>query len=160
MYFDLPLLCCILYIWWFYVIIIQHVYIVVWLATSCNWIELWIIEAPIYFYKPSNACVWQREQAELYDKIQSETRHTPAYYRVSYYGNGFPSFLSNKTFIYRGKEYEMLGDFSSRIRELFPNAKLLTTLNPPTQDILESAGQCILCFLFAAPFICYNVKCA
>lgn len=80
----------------------------------------------------------------MYDKIRTETRHAPGYYRVSYYGNGFPSFLSNKTFIYRGKEYEMLGEFSSRIRELFPHAKVLTTLNAPSQEILESAGKCIL----------------
>lgn len=38
----------------------------------------------------------------------------------------------------------MLADFSSRIKELFPNAKELTTLNPAGPEILESAGQCIL----------------
>lgn len=38
----------------------------------------------------------------------------------------------------------MLGEFSMRIRELFPNAKMLTTLNAPTHEMLESAGQCIL----------------
>ncbi|KAF6017550.1 mbc [Bugula neritina] len=83
----------------------------------------------------------RRKQADQYNKIQSETRHPPNYYRVSYYGNGFPAFLSNKTFIYRGKEYEMLGEFSSRIREVFPNAKVLSTLNPPNHEILESAGK-------------------
>lgn len=90
--------------------------------------------------------MFQKKQADFYTKILTETRHPPGYYRVSYYGNGFPSFLSNKTFVYRGKEYEMLADFSMRIKEQFPNAKELTTLNPAGQEILESAGQCILIY--------------
>ena len=83
----------------------------------------------------------------------------PGYYRVSYYGNGFPSFLSNKTFIYRGEEYEMLGEFSSRIRELFPNAKVLTTLNPPSNEILESAGKRILLYTTSTRVICMVCYC-
>jgi len=32
--------------------------------------------------------------------------------------------LQNKVFIYRGKEYERLQDFSGRMQTLFPNAEV------------------------------------
>ncbi|XP_067937845.1 dedicator of cytokinesis protein 1-like [Watersipora subatra] len=96
-------------------------------------------EYEVFDYQKLTAML--RKQAEFYNKIQNETRHPPAYYRVSYYGNGFPSFLSNKTFVHRGREFEMLADFSVRVREPYPDAKVLTTLNNPNHEILESAGQ-------------------
>ena len=38
--------------------------------------------------------VWlQRKQAELYDSIMTKIRPEPEYFRVGYYGLGFPSFL-------------------------------------------------------------------
>jgi hypothetical protein len=36
--------------------------------------------------------------------------------------------FQNKMFVYRGKEYERLADFSSRMQILFPNAEVKTTL--------------------------------
>mgnify|MGYP001547120460 CR=1 FL=1 len=53
-------------------------------------------------------------------------------------------FLQNKVLIYRGKEYERLSDFSSRLQNQFPNAQLLKTLAPPPEDVKNSPGQCIL----------------
>ncbi|ESO92727.1 hypothetical protein LOTGIDRAFT_232874 [Lottia gigantea] len=76
--------------------------------------------------------------AELYDNIMKQMRPEPEYFRVGYYGRGFPSFLQNKVFIYRGKEYERLVDFSSRMQILFPNAELMRTLDPPGDDIKDS----------------------
>lgn len=34
--------------------------------------------------------------AQLYDKILKQRRHEPEYFRVAYYGRGFPAFLQNK----------------------------------------------------------------
>ncbi|XP_050389742.1 dedicator of cytokinesis protein 1 [Patella vulgata] len=79
--------------------------------------------------------------AELFDNIMRQMRPEPEYFRVGYYGWGFPSFLQNKAFIYRGKEYERLVDFNARMQILFPNAELMKTLDPPTDEIKESPRQ-------------------
>ncbi|XP_031352316.1 dedicator of cytokinesis protein 1-like isoform X2 [Photinus pyralis] len=84
-----------------------------------------------------------KRMALFYEDIMRKLRTTPEYFKVAYYGRGFPIFLQNKTFIYRGKEYERLADFSSRTLNEYPNAELLNKLTPPGDDILESNGQYI-----------------
>ncbi|KAK3597762.1 hypothetical protein CHS0354_006119 [Potamilus streckersoni] len=82
-----------------------------------------------------------QRQAELYRCIIHDMRPDPEYFRVGYFGLGFPSFLQNKVFIYRGKEYERLQDFNARMQSLFPNAELMKTLAHPSKDIQESQKQ-------------------
>ncbi|XP_052772351.1 dedicator of cytokinesis protein 1-like isoform X4 [Mya arenaria] len=82
-----------------------------------------------------------RKQASLFENIMREMRPDPEYFRVGYYGMGFPSFLQNKVLIYRGKEYERLQDFSGRMQTLFPNAELMKTLNAPSEELKESHKQ-------------------
>ncbi|KAI5714160.1 hypothetical protein M8J76_011912 [Diaphorina citri] len=82
-----------------------------------------------------------RRMAGFYDSIQRQLRPEPEYFRVAYYGRGFPTFLQNKVFVYRGKEYERLTDFSSRALNFFPNAELMNKLTPPGEEITESSGQ-------------------
>ncbi|XP_052251846.1 dedicator of cytokinesis protein 1-like isoform X3 [Dreissena polymorpha] len=82
-----------------------------------------------------------RQQAGLFEKVMKEMRPDPEYFRVGYYGNGFPSFLQNKVFIYRGKAYERLQDFCGRMQTLFPNAELMKTLNAPSEELKESEKQ-------------------
>ncbi|KAJ8317295.1 hypothetical protein KUTeg_005199 [Tegillarca granosa] len=82
-----------------------------------------------------------KRQADLYSCIIKELRPDPEYFRVGYYGRGFPEFLQNIVFIYRGKEYERLSDFNARMQTLFPNAELLKTLSPPSDEIKESDKQ-------------------
>lgn len=52
--------------------------------------------------------------------------------------------LQNKMFIYRGKEYEWLEDFSLKLLSQFPNAVRMTSTAPPGDNINNSPGQCIL----------------
>lgn len=87
-----------------------------------------------------------RRLAEFYDSIMRHARPEPEYFRVGYYGKGFPLFLQNKVFIYRGKEYERLADFNARIMNEFPKAELLNKLTPPGDDIKLSDKQCILSY--------------
>ncbi|XP_050707802.1 dedicator of cytokinesis protein 1-like isoform X3 [Eriocheir sinensis] len=68
-------------------------------------------------------------------------RPEPNYFRVAYYGRGFPAFLQNKVFVYRGNGYERLEDFTRRIRDQFPNAELMTKLTPPSEEAKESPHQ-------------------
>ncbi|XP_014661425.1 PREDICTED: dedicator of cytokinesis protein 1-like [Priapulus caudatus] len=84
---------------------------------------------------------YMRTMAELYENILTKIRPEPEYFRVGYYGSGFPSFLKNRIFIYRGKEYERLSDFISRIQNQFPSAQLMNRLAPPEEEILNSPAQ-------------------
>lgn len=85
-----------------------------------------------------------KRMSVFYEDIMKGVRAKPEYFRVAYYGRGFPAFLQNKVFVYRGKEYERLADFSSRVLNEFPSAELMNKLTPPGEDILESSSQCIL----------------
>uniref|UniRef100_A0A803VDB1 Dedicator of cytokinesis 2 n=1 Tax=Ficedula albicollis TaxID=59894 RepID=A0A803VDB1_FICAL len=89
--------------------------------------------------------ILQRE-AKFYEKILKVLRPSPDYFAVGYYGQGFPTFLRNKVFIYRGKEYERREDFEMRLLSPFPNAEKLKSTSPPGQDITDSPGQYIQCF--------------
>ena len=79
--------------------------------------------------------------ATLYDNIINQLRPEPEYFRVAFYGRGFPAFLQNKIFVFRGKEYERLSDFSNRIMLQFPNAETMNRLTPPDQEIMDSPQQ-------------------
>ncbi|CAH1099777.1 unnamed protein product [Psylliodes chrysocephalus] len=83
------------------------------------------------------------QMAVFYDDIMKKARAEPEYFRVGYFGKGFPKFLSNKVFIYRGKEYERLADFNARILNEFPKAELLNKLTQPGEEIVGSSKQYI-----------------
>ncbi|XP_015198521.1 dedicator of cytokinesis protein 5 isoform X2 [Lepisosteus oculatus] len=87
-----------------------------------------------------------KQQALFYENIMHAMRPQPEYFAVGYYGLGFPTFLRNKVFIYRGKEYEWLEDFSLKLLSQFPLAVRMTSTSPPTDEICSSAGQHIQCF--------------
>ncbi|KAM3835092.1 dedicator of cytokinesis protein 1 isoform 2-T2 [Vipera latastei] len=87
-----------------------------------------------------------KKQAQFYENIVKVIRPKPDYFAVGYYGQGFPTFLRNKVFIYRGKEYERREDFEARLLTQFPNAEKMKTTSPPGEDIKNSPGQYIQCF--------------
>uniref|UniRef100_A0A3B5LHD3 Dedicator of cytokinesis 1 n=1 Tax=Xiphophorus couchianus TaxID=32473 RepID=A0A3B5LHD3_9TELE len=87
-----------------------------------------------------------RKQAQFYENIVKVIRPKPDYFAVGYYGMGFPSFLRNKMFMYRGKEYERREDFEARLLTQFPNAEQMKTTTPPSEDTKSSPGQYIQCF--------------
>ncbi|MEE6486380.1 hypothetical protein FKM82_014589 [Ascaphus truei] len=87
-----------------------------------------------------------KKQAQFFENIVRVIRPRPDYFAVGYYGQGFPTFLRNKVFIYRGKEYERREDFEARLLTQFPNAEKMKTTSPPGDDIKNSTGQNIQCF--------------
>nr|XP_009942214.1 PREDICTED: dedicator of cytokinesis protein 1-like [Opisthocomus hoazin] len=87
-----------------------------------------------------------RKQAQFYENIVKVIRPKPDYFAVGYYGQGFPTFIRNKVFIYRGKEYERREDFEARLLTQFPNAEKMKTTSPPGEDMKSSSGQYIQCF--------------
>ncbi|XP_066499571.1 dedicator of cytokinesis protein 5 isoform X2 [Hoplias malabaricus] len=87
-----------------------------------------------------------KQQAQFYENIMHAMRPQPEYFAVGYYGQGFPPFLRNKLFIYRGKEYEWLEDFSLKVLSQFPNAIRMTSTVHPGESLHNSPGQHIQCF--------------
>lgn len=81
--------------------------------------------------------------AQFYEKILKEMRHESEYFRVAFYGQRFPEFLRNQVFIYRGKEYERLSEFCTRILTQHPAAELMQTLTTPGDEITQADGQYI-----------------
>ncbi|XP_058116112.1 dedicator of cytokinesis protein 3 [Anopheles ziemanni] len=82
------------------------------------------------------------EEARFFQNILTQLRPEPEYFRVGYYGTGFPSFVRNKQFIYRGLEYERIGAFIQRLQTEFPTAQILDKKQyPPDSSILNSPEQ-------------------
>uniref|UniRef100_H3BAQ7 Dedicator of cytokinesis 5 n=1 Tax=Latimeria chalumnae TaxID=7897 RepID=H3BAQ7_LATCH len=87
-----------------------------------------------------------KKQAKFYENIMKAMRPQPEYFAVGYYGQGFPSFLRNKIFIYRGKEYEHWEDFNLKVLTQFPNAEKMASTSPPGEDLKLSPKQYVQCF--------------
>ncbi|KAL7025415.1 hypothetical protein ACKWTF_013468 [Chironomus riparius] len=83
------------------------------------------------------------KMADFYKKIISEIRHEAVYFRMTFYGLGFPELLRNKSFVYRGEKYEQLSSFCSRILNQHPKAELMQTLEKPSDEIINSDKQYI-----------------
>lgn len=83
------------------------------------------------------------KMAQFFEKILKEMRHESEYFRVAFYGLRFPEFLRNKVFIYRGKEYERLSEFCTRILTQHPAAELMQTLTTPGDEITQCDGMFI-----------------
>ncbi|XP_058454302.1 dedicator of cytokinesis protein 3 isoform X2 [Malaya genurostris] len=82
------------------------------------------------------------QEAKFFQNILTQLRPEPEYFRVGYYGTGFPSFVRNKQFIYRGLEYERIGAFIQRLQIEFPAAQILDKKHyPPDSSILNSPEQ-------------------
>ncbi|XP_055616289.1 dedicator of cytokinesis protein 3 isoform X2 [Toxorhynchites rutilus septentrionalis] len=82
------------------------------------------------------------QEAKFFQNILTQLRPEPEYFRVGYYGTGFPSFVRNKQFIYRGLEYERIGAFIQRLQIEFPVAQILDKKHyPPDSSILNSPEQ-------------------
>ncbi|KAM4676967.1 dedicator of cytokinesis protein 2 [Discoglossus pictus] len=101
-------------------------------------------EMEIFDYELLSQCLTQ--QAKFYENIMKILRPKPDYFAVGYYGQGFPTFLRNKVFIYRGKEYERREDFLAQLMSQFPFSEKLNTTATPGDEIRNSPGQYIQCF--------------
>ncbi|KAJ7386091.1 Dedicator of cytokinesis protein 3 [Desmophyllum pertusum] len=86
-----------------------------------------------------------KKQAKFFDNIIKQVRPESEYYRVGFYGKGFPSSVRNKAFVYRGQEYEKLGSFNQRLKAQFPDGLMMDKNTPPEDDILESNKQYLQC---------------
>lgn len=82
-------------------------------------------------------------EAKFFQNVLTQLRPEPEYFRVGFYGLGFPLFVRNKQFIYRGMEYERIGAFTQRLQTEFPQAQILSKNSPPEASVLQSPEQFI-----------------
>lgn len=64
-------------------------------------------------------------QATLSENIVKKERCYTEYFRVGFYGRGFPASNRNRQYIYRGLEWEKMPSFIERMQNRHPNAQLL-----------------------------------
>uniref|UniRef100_A0A8C4X026 Dedicator of cytokinesis 1 n=1 Tax=Eptatretus burgeri TaxID=7764 RepID=A0A8C4X026_EPTBU len=101
-------------------------------------------EEQIFDYEQLSSIL--RRQAQFYENIIKVMRPKADYFAVGYYGQGFPSFMKNKMFIYRGKEYERREDFESKLLAQFPYSEKMKSTSPAENDLKQSPGQKLQCF--------------
>ncbi|ORX96112.1 hypothetical protein K493DRAFT_337071 [Basidiobolus meristosporus CBS 931.73] len=82
-----------------------------------------------------------RTRAQLYENILHKERYYSEYFRVGFYGKGFPISVRNKQYIYRGLAWEKISAFCDRIQNKHPSAQLLNSNGAPSEAILNSNGQ-------------------
>jgi hypothetical protein len=66
-----------------------------------------------------------QRQAALAENIVKKERCFTEYFRVGFYGRGFPASNRNRQYIYRGLEWEKMPSFVERMQNRHPNAQLL-----------------------------------
>ena len=88
-----------------------------------------------------------RTMADFYDKVINphETRVACEFFRVAYYGRGFPVFWRDRAFVYRGRECDNIRDFTERMQNRFPGCVTLKTMDVPSREILQSEGCTCRC---------------
>ncbi|KAI8092901.1 uncharacterized protein BX664DRAFT_364690 [Halteromyces radiatus] len=67
-----------------------------------------------------------RRQATFLENIVNKERYFSEYFRVGFYGRGFPASIRNQQFIYRGMAWEKMASFVERMQNRHPNAQVLS----------------------------------
>lgn len=82
------------------------------------------------------------KMSEFYRKILDISQQSqPEYFRLKFYGLGFPKSLRNLTMICRGESCVKLGDFQAAILSEYPDAKLLNMLSEPDSSLIQQPEQ-------------------
>lgn len=66
-----------------------------------------------------------RAIARLYENIMRGDQQVPRYYKIAYFGMGFPIGLRDKHFIVQGNAYDDLATFTDNVRQDHPAAKVV-----------------------------------
>lgn len=64
-------------------------------------------------------------QSGYIESIAKKERYFPEYFRVGYYGRGFPASVRSQQVVFRGMEWEKITSFIERIQNKHPNAEIL-----------------------------------
>lgn len=99
-----------------------------------------------------------KKLADFYNSIVTSVRVEPEYFFVFYHGKGFPECFQNKMFIYRGKGYERLVDFTKRLKHQFPKAKVLNKLDQQDEELFSQTNEQMFSIFKVNPVINETVK--
>lgn len=103
-----------------------------------------VIQCESLTYHYTKMSMLLQHMSIFYENIMKKHRVEPVYYRISYYGRGFPFYLQNKIIIYKGKEFERRSDVIQNILVSFPDSIIKENLTKPGLEITDSPKQCIL----------------
>lgn len=65
--------------------------------------------------------------SNIYTDLQNVDRLVPSYFKVSFYGFGFPKNLRGKTYIFEGLPFEHITSIHNRLLKLYPGSKLVNS---------------------------------
>lgn len=65
--------------------------------------------------------------SNIYTDLQNVDRLVPNYFKVSFYGYGFPKNLRGKTFVFEGLPFEHITSVHNRLLKLYPGSKLVNS---------------------------------
>ncbi|KAH9819300.1 dedicator of cytokinesis-domain-containing protein [Melampsora americana] len=80
-------------------------------------------------------------QSSLYHKIVKSERYFSEYFRVAFYGLGFPPSVQNRQFVYRGYEFEKYVEFCDRMNNKHPNAQIIRAHVVSSDELQYAEGQ-------------------
>ncbi|KAI7940929.1 hypothetical protein MJO28_013214 [Puccinia striiformis f. sp. tritici] len=80
-------------------------------------------------------------QSSLFLKIVKTDRYFSEYFRVAFYGQGFPPSVQNCQFVYRGYEWEKYAAFCDRMHNKHPNAQIFQSQSVSTNELEYAEGQ-------------------
>lgn len=80
--------------------------------------------ATVVDYERCSAILHQK--ATFMENIVKKERYYSEYFRVGFYGRGFPTSLRNQHFIYRGMAWEKMASFVERMQNRHPNVQLVS----------------------------------
>ncbi|KAI9228415.1 MAG: dedicator of cytokinesis-domain-containing protein, partial [Piptocephalis tieghemiana] len=81
-----------------------------------------------------------RTEATLAERIVTQDRFPCVYFRVAYWGTGFPQGLRGRQYICRGRPWEQLGAFCERLQRRHPAARLLRSSGAPSEHVRQGGG--------------------
>jgi hypothetical protein len=82
-----------------------------------------------------------RDTATLYTKMKDNERFYPMHFRVGYYGSGFPAEYRNQEFVYRANTLESIMEFTTRTKQKFAGAELLSPKANPQDTHADAVGM-------------------
>lgn len=93
-------------------------------------------------------------QASYFGNIVDELRPAREYFRVGFFGQGFPKYLRNKAFVFRGQEYEKLSSFQDRVLLDHNNVELMKTNQLPGEEVTGSKKRYLqICTVRPCPVV-------
>jgi len=84
-----------------------------------------------------------KRQAQLFESTLMIDRYYSAYFRVGFYGRGFPVSVRNRQFVYKGEEWEKIAAFCDRVLTKYFGSQLVKGNGPVPAEIINGNGMYI-----------------